>query len=135
MKRLIWVSFFLIALCAVMGRTVNAQSLGTISGSVLDPSGSGIANADVTVTNEKTNLTRSVKTNGKGEYSLALLPPSVYTVDAEASGFKKLTRQHIELQVDQTLTVDANLQVGSVTETTTVSAGAPVVDTMTGTIS
>ena len=135
MKRLLWVSSFFIALCLAMECTATAQSLGTISGSVIDPSGLGVANAEVTVTNERTNLTRSVKTNGKGEYSLTLLPPSVYTLDAEASGFKKLTRQHIELQVDQTLTVDANLQVGSVTESTTVSAGAPVVDTMTGTIS
>jgi Carboxypeptidase regulatory-like domain len=135
MRRIMWVSFFLIALFITMGRTGRAQSLGTISGSVLDPSGSGIPNAAVTVINEKTNLARAVKANEKGEYSLTLLPPSVYTLSAEAPGFKKLTRQHIELQVDQTLTVDANLEVGSTTETTTVSATAPLVDTMTGTIS
>jgi Carboxypeptidase regulatory-like domain len=135
LKRIIGVSFFLIALFVTMGCTARAQSLGTISGSVLDPSGSGIVNAEVTATNERTNQARSVKTNGKGEYSLTLLPPSVYTLTAEAPGFKKLTRQHIELQVDQTLTVDADLQLGSVTETTTVSGAAPLVDTMTGTIS
>ena len=135
MKRIVLVSLFFIALFVAMGRTVRAQSLGTISGSVLDPSGSGIANAEVTVTNEKTNLVRSVRTNSKGEYSLSLLPPSIYTLNAEASGFERLTRQHIELQVDQTITVDADLRVGSATETTTVSAAAPLVDTMTGTIS
>lgn len=134
MKRIVCVLCFLFALFVVRGNTLWAQALGTIVGNVVDPSGAGIASASVTVTDESTNQARAVKANVRGEYSLKLLPPSVYTLSAEAAGFKKFSRQHIELQVDQTLTIDANLQMGSVTETTTVNGDASTVDTMTGTL-
>lgn len=135
MKRLVCVFIFLFALVVFTGNNLWAQALGTIAGSVVDTSGAGIANALVTVTDERTNQTHISRANERGEYSLTLLPPSVYTLEAEGASFKKFSQQHIELQVDQTLKVDAILQLGSVSETTTVNASASAVDTMTGTLS
>jgi hypothetical protein len=108
--------------------------LGTIAGTVTDASSASVAGAVVTALDERTNLPRSVRANGQGEFLLQSLRPSVYTIAAEAPGFQKYVRQHVELLADQTLTVDVRLQVGQVTDTVTVEEGATQVDTMTGTL-
>jgi len=69
-----------------------------------------------------------------GAYVINSLRPSTYTIRAEAPGFQRSVHEHIVLLADQSLTIDAKLQVGQVTETVNVDESAPQVDTVTGTL-
>jgi hypothetical protein len=124
---------FSVLLCLAAAR-LSAQAMGTIAGSVTDPANAGVPGALVTAIDERTNLPRTARTNSQGAFLVNSLKPSFYTVTVEAPGFQKSLRQHVELLADQTLTADARLQVGQLSETVTVEAAPPQVDTMTGTL-
>ncbi|HUQ93335.1 MAG TPA: carboxypeptidase-like regulatory domain-containing protein [Bryobacteraceae bacterium] len=120
------------ALSFLYAAALSAQEArGTITGRVTDSSGGIIPNAKVAVTNTQTNETRRVITNSTGYYEASFLEPSTYTVVVEASGFKKVNRQGIELNVGTKLDISITLEVGSVAETLVVSAEAPLLETTT----
>ncbi len=98
------------------------QTLGGITGAVTDATGGVIPNASVTVTDEQTSLTRSVKTNGSGVYSFVNLPIGVYTLTYSADGYEAQKTPHITVQADRTATVNASLKVGQATTTVEVDA-------------
>src|SRR5580658_8650740 len=79
---------------------------GTITGTVIDPSGAVVQKAQITVRNEETNALRETQTNGDGDYTVALLPPGRYQVSAEMKGFQKGITSGVNLNVDQTVRVD-----------------------------
>jgi len=110
------------------------QTLGAITGEVTDSSGGVIPNATVAVVDEQTALTRSVKTNGSGEYSLVNLPIGTYTLTYTADGFDVQKTQHITVQANRTATVNASLKVGQTTTTVEVQASPLMnaVDTTNG---
>src|SRR6516225_4638031 len=85
---------------------VYAQSdLGSISGFVKDPSGSVIPGAQVTVKNEVTGTERSTNTNESGYYTVTNIPAGLYTIAAEAKGFKKFDTTHNKLDPSAALAV------------------------------
>lgn len=137
--RLLIVSVALLAtLCPLM---VHAQELqGTINGTVTDPSGAVIPGATVKITqNDVNGASRTVVTDARGSYTATNLPAGNYTVSVTASGFQTYSAQNVVVNVAQTLTVDAKLQTGRVTQTVTVQQNAVNIDTTTselaGTIS
>src|SRR5262245_57335541 len=123
-KSFCWVVLLVLG---TLGAPTWAQNItGSISGIAKDPTGAVVANATVVITNTDTGLTvRTLKTDGAGEYSAPLLPIGHYKVTVEASGFKTFVRQNIELNVNDKLTVNAALQVGSTTESVLVE-GTPL---------
>lgn len=102
---------------------------GTLLGSVVDPSGSAVPQATVTVVNVETGLTRTVSSDAAGDYNVPNLPPGLYTVSAEQRGFKKAVLTGIRVSVDQKTRVDLKLQVGEVTESVQVEANVSLVQT------
>jgi hypothetical protein len=109
-----------VALCC--GSLFSQQTLGGITGEVTDPSGGVIPNATVTVVEEGTSLTRTVKTNGTGAYTFVNLPIGSYTLTYSATGFDLQKTQHIAVQADRTATVNATLKIGETTTTVEVEA-------------
>ena len=110
--------------------TASAQSVsGTILGTVTDSSGSVIQNAKVTVVNEGTGLTRTVQADSNGEYTIPSLPTGRYTIMTEMAGFKALALSNIELGVDQRARMDLKLEVGAMTESVSVEATTPLLQT------
>jgi hypothetical protein len=110
-------------LCLAMGTSwLFGQSTATIVGTVTDPSGAVISGAQVTVTNTGTGQERTVTTNSSGAYQAPQLQIGAYSVSATAPGFKKYEATNIVLNVNDTIRVDASLQVGQATESITVSA-------------
>jgi hypothetical protein len=101
----------------------------------MDPSKATIAEAKVAAVNLGTNFRYESTTNAAGEYTLANLPPGTYRMEVEKSGFKKLIRPEVNLHVQDALAIDFEMAVGSVSETVTVEAGAPLVNTTSGTVS
>src|SRR5215831_11459539 len=88
----------------VFARSLFAQGLSTINGTVADSSGAVIAGARVTVVEVDTGLARSTVSNGEGLYVLGSLRPTRYTMTAEATGFSKFTESGITLQANDTTT-------------------------------
>src|SRR5277367_954627 len=110
------------------------QTLGGITGTVMDASGGAIADAQVTVVADGTALTRTQNTNAVGSYDFANLPIGSYTLTFTHGGFDTLKIPSITVQADRTATVNATLKVGQVGTTVTVEA-APLlnaVDTTNG---
>ena len=123
---------FLLSIGALAGYCQS--DYGSISGFVKDPSGAVVPKAKVTVTNEATNVSHETTTNESGYYVVNSIPPSLYTVSAEAAGFKKFASEHNKLDPNSTLAVDAALTVGGAAETVEVSASAAVLQTESGTV-
>jgi hypothetical protein len=102
---------------------------GAIEGIISDTSGGVLPGVTVTITHLDTGTERSVVTNEKGLYRAPLLPLGKYKVVAELQGFKKFEGTDIQLSVGQTVTLNATLSVGTVSETITVSsAESPALD-------
>lgn len=126
--------FFLtlvLSLLAVLTPLFSQSSTGTIQGLVTDPSQAIVAGARVVVTNVKTNVTRSFKTNDEGLYVVPFLVPGEYIVTAEREGFKVTRRSGVTLQVSDRLSVDLQLELGGTSERVEVEATAPLVNTTT----
>src|SRR6202789_1862165 len=121
-----------VALCS--GSVLAQQTLGGITGEVTDSSGGVIPNATVTVVEEQTALTRTVKSNGSGVYAFVNLPIGSYTLTYTAVGFDVQKTAHISVQADRTATVNASLKIGQTTTTVEVQASPLMnaVDTTNG---
>jgi len=91
-----------------------------INGTITDPSGAVVEQAQVTATNTATGLTRTITTGDKGVYNLTQLVPGVYEVRIEKNGFRTVKFSGLVLTVDQALTFNAKLDVGSTSEQVTV---------------
>jgi len=102
----------------------------TMVGAVTDPTGAFLAGAQVSATNTETNFSRSVNTNAEGEYRIEFLPVGKYRVDFAASGFQKLSRTGVVLQIDQPARVDAQLQIGQENQVVQVSMDIALVNTV-----
>ena len=125
---------FLVTLFVAVSAFAQASFTGTILGTVSDPAGAVVPNAKVSVTNVLTNETTQASTDAAGNYFAPNLKPGTYRVSVESAGFKKSVRDSIPLQIDQLARVDVSLALGSLSEVVEVVAGAPVLQTETGTV-
>ncbi len=109
---------------------VHAQSVtGTLLGTVTDASGAVIGKAKVTIVNEGTGLTRTVTADDHGEYTVPALPTGSYTITSEMTGFKTVALSNIQVGVDQRVRIDIKHDVGSMTESVSVQAETPLIQT------
>jgi hypothetical protein len=109
-----------------------AQNNGDIIGLVRDVSGAAIAGATVTIKDaDKNVVVRAVTTNSDGAYSASLILAGRYNVVVEAKGFKKVTKNDIEMNVGDRLTVDVRLEVGGVEESVLVETSPLEVELQT----
>jgi outer membrane receptor protein involved in Fe transport len=118
--------FLLIALVPFV--SFGQSSNGSISGNATDDSGGAMPGVTVTVTNLATGATRSNVTTSAGHYELPLLPPGNYSVSAELSGFQSVKFAKIVVNVGSDTGLNFKMKPG-VTETVTVTAAAPVIET------
>jgi hypothetical protein len=116
----------LTTLLAAPGYAQSQAANGTIEGTVADPSGGVLPGVTVTITNTDTGLERSLVTNVEGQYRGLLLPLGNYRVAAELQGFKKAEQTGIVLRAGDTATINFELSVGTVSETVTITAEAPI---------
>src|SRR5437588_3075513 len=103
---------------------------GSITGKVTDPNGAVVAGATVTVKNVETNVEATATTNDEGSYDFPMLNPGKYQLLVTEQGVKVEARQQVQLRVADKLTIDAQLQTGSVAETVTVIS-SPALETAT----
>src|SRR5579871_64630 len=92
-----------------------AQTNGSITGTVKDPSGAAIAGANVVITNTDQGITREMDTNSSGDYNQSALPQGKYDIIVTAPGFKKFQAKEVVLDVAEKARVDVTLEVGAAT--------------------
>jgi Carboxypeptidase regulatory-like domain len=122
-------------LVLVSALQVGAQQItGSIVGTVKDEQGAVVPGASVKATNADTGFSRVATTAGDGAYRIEYLPIGKYDVQVDMAGFKKFVQQNVVLAVDQAQTLNVTLAVGASSETVTVSAAPPLVETTTATL-
>ncbi|MGA9960505.1 MAG: carboxypeptidase regulatory-like domain-containing protein, partial [Acidobacteriaceae bacterium] len=129
----IWTIVLLAALLlptSLLGQTAT----GSIVGTATDASGGVIVGATVTLTQVGTNETRTTVTDSRGAYTLTFLQPATYNIAIEGHGFKTFVQKGIILDVDATLTVNAKLPVGAVSQEVTVNSQPALLESQTSSI-
>ena len=118
----------LIALClshGVLGQAVSGTMVGTIS----DPTGAVVSNAQVTITLTGQGTAYNTVTNDSGNFTEPNLPSGTYSVAVIATGFKKVVRESIAIETNTTARVDVTMETGSATDTVTVTTAPPQLQT------
>src|SRR5215472_66788 len=119
----------ILALCAL---PAFAQvDRGAIVGRIVDSSGAVVPNATVTVLNEATGVVVTTPANDVGEYQVLALIPSTYSIKVSAQGFEGVRRDDILLHVQDRLSIDFTLKVGSVNQEVVVTGSEPLLQTQT----
>src|SRR6478672_9396111 len=98
--RKLFIAVMLILSCAA---ACFGQVTGTISGTVVDKSGSVVPAAAIVITNQGTNQVRKVVADESGKYTVTFLPVGIYSVAAEKAGFAVSIHKDIELQANTTV--------------------------------
>lgn len=129
-----WRFLLLIMLLAIPRLSLGQLDQGAITGTVTDPKGAAVAHASVHLTDTDTNLVFDAQTDGSGVYTFQPIKIGNYTVTVSAQGFATVTKNGLELHVNDRLQANVQLTVGSVTETLQVTAqGTPLLQTQDAT--
>jgi hypothetical protein len=116
----------------LLGSTARAQStFASITGTVTDSSGAAVPGAKIVAKNVATNIETTATSNEAGNYTVAQLIEGVYSLRAQASGFKQFVAQDVVLATRDLRRVDVVLEVGNVETTVEVSGGATLIETDT----
>jgi hypothetical protein len=121
-----------LSLATIFGASAThaQERFGTLTGTVTDQQGQPVPGVTVTITNAQTREARTFVTDANGVYSARDLNPGRYSVAFELSGFARVERPDVSVQLGREFTIDAQLRVGNLTETVQVTAqAAPLVDT------
>lgn len=104
---------------------------GTFVGTITDNSGAVISGVKVAVVNIETPFTSETVTSTEGAYQVPYLAPGVYRIKMESPGFKRYVREGVQIRTGEIPRIDAQLEVGAVTESIRVEGSAPLIDTQT----
>jgi outer membrane receptor protein involved in Fe transport len=133
------ISLFLLAVVGIALSTSSLRAqigtVGSLTGDVKDPSGATIPQAQVTLTDMRTSLARTLPTGNDGSFKFVAVRPSSYMVHVEKSGFKVYEQSPIVVEVGQNIYLGVALQVGVVTQSMTVTAQAPMLESESPTMS
>ena len=109
-------------------------ALSNVTGVVIDSQDLAISGAQVTILNTDTGIQNAVETNESGYYTLVSLNPGDYELSVEAAGFRRYVQQNLRLETGQQLRLDIVLQLGVVSESVTVTTGAPAINLQNGAV-
>jgi outer membrane receptor protein involved in Fe transport len=126
----LWLLPLLVLLIAAVA---FGQNTASIKGTVTDPSGAAVVGAKVTAKGPL-GIDRTAQTNAGGDYEIPALPPGMYSVEVQMNGFQTQDAKDLVLEVSNNAVQNFSLKVAAATETVTVEATAPVIETTTMTV-
>ncbi|MCX6626421.1 MAG: carboxypeptidase-like regulatory domain-containing protein, partial [Candidatus Solibacter sp.] len=118
---------------ALLPVLVAQEFRGTVTGRVVDTQSAAIPNAKIVATLVATGAQSVTNTGLDGQFTIPFLAPGTYRVEADAPGFKKYVRENLGVSAGERMGIEIQLSLGQQTETITVSADAPLLDTTTAT--
>ncbi len=121
-------------LCVIPVAWSQTATTGVLRGTITDPSGGVIPNADVQATSRETGARREVKSGADGTYVVPLLTPGTYRIEVAAEGFARAIQSGAVISVTETTVLNVRLKVGAASETIEVRGAPPIVDTTTNTL-
>src|SRR5260370_23714616 len=124
----------LLVLALAAAAQMFAQTSAGVNGVVVDSSGAMVPNAQVIETNLETGATPETTTNESGVYQFPLLPAGRYSIIARKQGFKQVTRDGVELELNQVAKIDFTMEAGAISETIEVKASAPLLESSTSSL-
>lgn len=129
MQRLRKICVLIATVLLCCGLAFSQAVNGTIVGTVTDSTGGSIANAKVTLTETNTKVVHNGQTNESGSYNFLELPPGLYSVQVEMTGFKKEIKSGIVLEANTSPRADVRLEPGEINQTIEVSASGSILQT------
>ncbi|MEO8595451.1 MAG: carboxypeptidase regulatory-like domain-containing protein [Candidatus Solibacter sp.] len=127
---------FVLAIIPILALGLYGQSFyGSVVGTVTDQSGATLHSATVTLINAGTGERRQTQTGAAGDYQFLNLVPAIYKVEVEQPGFKKVTRDNVQVTVSGAIRADIAMQVGDLTQTVEVAATAQLLQTENASLS
>jgi outer membrane receptor protein involved in Fe transport len=130
--RLLLQAVFAIALAASI--CVAQQITGSVTGTVTDPSGAPMPGLTVKLINGGTGAAQSSTTDASGDFRFLLLPPGNYSLQVTSTGFKSFVRDGIIVEVDRSIAIPVNMQMGQVSEKVEVTGTSPLLDPNTSSL-
>jgi hypothetical protein len=127
-------SRLILAVSLLAGYLPAQTTTGSITGSILDPSGAAVGGVHLEIVNSDTQLHRSATSSDNGSYTVAQLAPGTYDVSIEKAGFASEIHRGIRLLVNQNITLDFNLSVSSVSQSIEVTGTPPALETTSATL-
>ena len=129
---------FLLVFCVMtLALAISASAQignATLGGTVMDPSGAAVANAELTLTNKATGFEMKVTSNERGEYTFRNVTPGTYDLKVDKAGFQNYVQKDIVLTINQSGHADATLRLGTATETVTVEGENTLINYDNGTL-
>lgn len=130
------VSFVVVCLLVAAPHRLCSQSTNaTLSGTVTDSAGGAIPDASIDIVNDATGVQYATKTNKVGSYTISVLPPGQYRVQASKVGFKTIITPGVVLNVQSGLALNFSLPIGATSESITVEAGSSAINTTDASVS
>ena len=124
LRSVVWIASLVLLFSSL---ALAQRDLGTITGTVTDATGAVVPGATVTITNDATGESATVQTTAAGDFTRPALLPGSYTVSVEAQGFRRASRQKVEVTAGGRVGVPFALDVGDVTSAIEVTAQAELV--------
>ena len=123
------VGLLVIACCSIVEpRVFGQESTAELRGRVVDAQNATVPGATLTITNQATGVVRQTVSNADGTYFITAVPPGLYALEAQLSGFSKYSRRDVRLDLGRTATIDVQLSIGGLAETVTITSETPLVD-------
>jgi hypothetical protein len=130
LRRIVWGT----AVISILSICASAQEFrGTITGRVTDAQSASVPNAKILVTLLATGGKSQTATGTEGLYTIPFLAPGTYRMEVEAPGFKRYIREGVEVTAGERVGLDIEMSLGQLTETISVTADAPLLDTTSAT--
>jgi outer membrane receptor protein involved in Fe transport len=121
-------AFLALALSGGAASALAQQGSAELRGRVTDEQGAALPGAMIVIRHQQSGVFRQGATTTDGSYYLAGVLPGTYELTAELTGFKRVSRRDVRLEVGKTVTIDLSLAVGTMSEELTVTAESPIVD-------
>ncbi len=123
-----------IAIAAFAALALSQVTTGRLEGTVTDPQGAAVPGAQIKVANAQTGQILNTTTDERGFWAMPSMPTAIYSVTVSHPGFKTATVDNVKVDAGVPATVPTTLEVGALTETVEVSAGAEILQTQTATV-